>query len=152
MIVQRGMDLANDFTKAWRRRANLVLTGVANGAGCKQVEFVSSALVTEALARREGMHFAWEKSYARVELETDSKVLVDIINGARRCPTEVEVVIADILHLAGFLEVKFQYVKRTSNIVSHTVAHWNYQGVLEAEWLTTFPSWLYQALLKYLCC
>ncbi|GAA0185285.1 hypothetical protein LIER_32573 [Lithospermum erythrorhizon] len=59
-------------------------TGVANGARCKQVEFVSIVLVAEALAIREGQHFAWEKSCTRVELETASNVLVDIINGARR--------------------------------------------------------------------
>ncbi|GAA0166376.1 hypothetical protein LIER_21540 [Lithospermum erythrorhizon] len=55
--------------------------GEFKGARCKQVDFVPSALVAEALAIREGMQFAWEKSCHQVEVESDAKVSVEIING-----------------------------------------------------------------------
>ncbi|GAA0141582.1 hypothetical protein LIER_02699 [Lithospermum erythrorhizon] len=120
--------------------------GEFRGAAFKQIQHVGSALVAEALAIREGLHFAWGRGFRCLEMESDSKQLVSSLRGEWSCPAEVEVVVADIMHLTRYMKVKFQYVKRGINNATHCVAHWDHRGVMEAHWLVSPPDWLRLAL------
>ncbi|GAA0150348.1 hypothetical protein LIER_37103 [Lithospermum erythrorhizon] len=116
------------------------------GARFKRLQWVSSSLIAEAQTLRDGLHFAWHLRVRNVELESDSKQLIHILRREQHIPSEVEVIIGDILHLTKYMEVKFQYVKRSINNAAHVVAHWDHRGVLEAEWLSTPPVWPLPAL------
>ncbi|GAA0147885.1 hypothetical protein LIER_07479 [Lithospermum erythrorhizon] len=70
--------------------------GDFRGASFRRMEWVTSSLMAEAYALRDGLYFAWKINCRKVELESDSKTLIHIFNGEYRCPVEVEVVVADI--------------------------------------------------------
>ncbi|GAA0160329.1 hypothetical protein LIER_16910 [Lithospermum erythrorhizon] len=66
---------------------------------------------------------------SKVELEADLQSLISMLKGEKRIPIEVEVILEDIIDLTKYMEVKFQYVKRSINNAVHPVAHWNHRGV-----------------------
>ncbi|GAA0167636.1 hypothetical protein LIER_22521 [Lithospermum erythrorhizon] len=86
-------------------------TGTYRGAYFNILERVMSPLVAEVCALREGLHFAWRMNYNSIELETDSKQLIEMLQGKMGIQVEVEVLVVDICHLAFHMEVKFQHVK-----------------------------------------
>ncbi|GAA0151289.1 hypothetical protein LIER_10038 [Lithospermum erythrorhizon] len=94
----------------------------------KQFKSVTNAFATKALANREGLQFAWVNKFSAVEIESDCKEIVRVLNGEIRTPMEVEVVVEDILYLTRYWEVKFQYVRRAINNVAHCVAQWDHRG------------------------
>ncbi|GAA0138576.1 hypothetical protein LIER_42541 [Lithospermum erythrorhizon] len=111
------------------------LTGSFVGTRYKLLQWVTSPLVAEAHALREGLHLAWELNCRRVELESDSKQLINMLNGEQRTSMEVETLVGDILFLAIHMNVKFQYVKRSINNPAYEVAYWDHGRTIEAEWL-----------------
>ncbi|GAA0173763.1 hypothetical protein LIER_27311 [Lithospermum erythrorhizon] len=81
--------------------------GLFNGAFFKQIPRVDSPLVVEALAIREGLHFAWGQQYRKLEVESDSRQLINAIRGEWSFPAEIEVLVVDIHHLMRYMKVKF---------------------------------------------
>ncbi|GAA0150032.1 hypothetical protein LIER_09059 [Lithospermum erythrorhizon] len=140
----------------WRSEDRADIVGIAcrdassrfRGAFFKQLQWVVSPLIAEGHAAREALQFAWKQNFSHVELESDSKQLILMLQGKQRIQVEVEVIIEDIKYLAKFMEVKFRNVKRTINNVAHEVADWDHNGVLEPEWFSTPPNWFYSALFK----
>ncbi|GAA0184346.1 hypothetical protein LIER_31634 [Lithospermum erythrorhizon] len=61
-----------------------------------------------------------------IEIESDSKQVVNAIRGGSGVPMDIEVVVADIIHLT-------KYVKHSINNVAHCLAHWDHKGVPEEE-------------------
>ncbi|GAA0141304.1 hypothetical protein LIER_02478 [Lithospermum erythrorhizon] len=110
--------------------------GVCRGVSYRRFKGVTSPLLTEPYALREGLHLlAWKLKCRKVDLESDSKTLVHILKGEHMCPDEIEVVVADIVHLTRYMEVTFHFVKRALNNVAHTIAHWEHHGIRGADWL-----------------
>ncbi|GAA0138496.1 hypothetical protein LIER_00233 [Lithospermum erythrorhizon] len=124
--------------------------GEFEGATFNLLPHVGSTLVAEAQALRQGMIFAHERRYGRIELESDSMQLIRIVNGSMKTPLEIDTIVADIIHLTKYLEVKFQYIRRQTNNVTHCIAHWDHNGAREFTWLSHPPSLLFTALLH--CC
>ncbi|GAA0140795.1 hypothetical protein LIER_35286 [Lithospermum erythrorhizon] len=93
------------------------------GALFAQLQFTTSALVAEAMAIHEGLKLAIEDHWLRLEVESDTKQLIQVLNRHQQTPVEIEVVAGDILHLANSLEAKFQYTSRASNNLAHKIAH-----------------------------
>ncbi|GAA0142297.1 hypothetical protein LIER_03229 [Lithospermum erythrorhizon] len=151
--IQHGLNLAADFIKAMegdQLDKGVVCRGVRGDfkeAWFKKIQWVASPLVVEALAIREGLHFAWGSGYRSIEIESDSKKLINMLRGTIGITMEVEVLVTVITPLASYLEVKFQYVKRSIHNEAHCVTYWDQRGALEGEWVTTPPCWLNTALL-----
>ncbi|GAA0155445.1 hypothetical protein LIER_13172 [Lithospermum erythrorhizon] len=114
--------------------------GTFVGARFIQIPKVASPIVAEALALRYGVEFALMHNWRRLEVESDSKMLFQMLTGHCQPTMEVEVLVGDILYLTTALEVKFQFTKRSTNNVAPTVANWIHGGVSEATWLHSPPS------------
>ncbi|GAA0173436.1 hypothetical protein LIER_41521 [Lithospermum erythrorhizon] len=71
------------------------------GASFRPFQWVSSPLVAEAQALRDGLHLAWRLNSCQVELESDSKQLIQMLNGRQRVPFEVDAILGDIHHLTN---------------------------------------------------
>ncbi|GAA0162097.1 hypothetical protein LIER_18269 [Lithospermum erythrorhizon] len=123
---------------AWDREEGAFL-------GAKFIHFpnVSSSLMAEALAIRSALEYACLSQWRKVEIESDSKQLIQLLNGRQNIPTEVEIVIGDIFYLVDFLKVKFQFTSRVFNNVAHSIAHWDNGELKEAIWSFNPQSWLF---------
>ncbi|GAA0149550.1 hypothetical protein LIER_36949 [Lithospermum erythrorhizon] len=75
------------------------------------------------------MEFGHGNGWNRLELESGSKQLVQMLSGRQQLTSELDVIVGDILHIAGLLEVKFQF--RLSNNVAHIIVHWD--NLVETE-------------------
>ncbi|KAG9142755.1 hypothetical protein Leryth_005515, partial [Lithospermum erythrorhizon] len=90
---------------AWRKDFNDGVTGVVGrdaggefiGASFKRLQWVSSPLTAEAQALREGLHFAWRHNCKQVELESDSRQMIQILKGKVKTPFEVEMIVGTLL-------------------------------------------------------
>ncbi|GAA0152404.1 hypothetical protein LIER_37485 [Lithospermum erythrorhizon] len=74
---------------------------------------------------RLGLEIAYEKGWKELEMESDSKQLIQMLTGRQQITLELEVLVGDILHLAKLLEVKFQFACRSYNNVAHIIVHWD---------------------------
>ncbi|GAA0163218.1 hypothetical protein LIER_19135 [Lithospermum erythrorhizon] len=83
----------------------------------------SNALVAEGLAVREGIQFALERGCRKVEMESDSKYLIQILRGEVNLPMEIDVVITDVLHWSVGMDVKFMFTRRDNNNAAHKLVH-----------------------------
>ncbi|GAA0158990.1 hypothetical protein LIER_15880 [Lithospermum erythrorhizon] len=92
------------------------------------------------------MEKAWKQGWRRVEIESDTKFIIHVVNGVYSVSSDIEVVVLDILHLLKYMKIKFQYTCRGSNNVAHTLARLDHGGT-EATWPTSPPNWLCSALL-----
>ncbi|GAA0139704.1 hypothetical protein LIER_01195 [Lithospermum erythrorhizon] len=109
---------------------------------------VESDLATEALAIREGLEFAKQLGWRRVEVESYSKYLIQVLTNVVGIPMEIDVVITDVLHWSKNMEVRFMFTKRFNNNAAHRVAHWNYGSKKRAIWLNTPSHWLISSLVE----
>ncbi|GAA0172759.1 hypothetical protein LIER_26518 [Lithospermum erythrorhizon] len=105
-----------------------------------------SSLIAKSLTMRMGLEFAWKNNWRRVIMESDCKKLVQCLNNEHRTPNELQLIIADTTYLPCHMEVQFQHTSRVSNNVAHSVAHWDYGGLMEMHWLHYPPRWLSTAL------
>ncbi|GAA0156000.1 hypothetical protein LIER_13598 [Lithospermum erythrorhizon] len=128
-----GVQMNADFDTATQREAEpMVPRDQTHSSNLQQQEWtppqtgfikVSGSFIAEAQALQDGLQFAWHLRVRNVELESDSEKLIHILRREQQVPSEVEVIIGDILHLTNYMEVKFQYVKRSINNAAHVVAH-----------------------------
>ncbi|KAJ1391835.1 Reverse transcriptase-like [Sesbania bispinosa] len=66
-----------------------------------------------------------------------------------RFVAEIKGIVEDILTVAdGFMRCGFTWVQRQANTVAHLLAQKAYSGSLPANWLSSQPDWLRQALIK----
>ncbi|GAA0186349.1 hypothetical protein LIER_33637 [Lithospermum erythrorhizon] len=92
--IKYGLQLILDFERATNKASSdgairvIGRDSVGNfvGASYKRLQWVSSPLVAEAHALREGLQFAWRLNWHSVELESDSKQLVQILKGEQMTP------------------------------------------------------------------
>ncbi|GAA0176382.1 hypothetical protein LIER_29386 [Lithospermum erythrorhizon] len=113
----------------WRASIGAVLRGsggVFLGGLHKKMGTASSALVAEGLVVREDIQFAFERGFRKVEVESDSKYLIQILRGEVNLLMEIDVVITDVIHWSVCMDVKFMFTRRDNNNAAHKVPHWNY--------------------------
>ncbi|GAA0158173.1 hypothetical protein LIER_15268 [Lithospermum erythrorhizon] len=114
------------------------------GASCWKLEGAGSPLMAETLALRGGVEFAYYNQWRNIEIESDSKQLINMLTGRQR----VEVIMGDIQYLTVFMEVKFHHITRTSNNVAHTLAHWVHSGTRDSTWIS-YPPYLFLMPLSH---
>lgn len=107
----------------------------------------SDVLVAQALALRAGLNQAINKGYHHIQVEGDSKMLIDSINGKSCIPCCIHILVRDIHHLATKCSaVSFHHIFREANFVADAVATAGH-SVSNATWLHTLPSTASQAFL-----
>ena len=76
-----------------------------------------------------------------LELEIDSKLVVDTLNGRTKRHNYASNFIHDALPLAArFSEIPFSYVRRNANNVAHKLAQVSLSLGEERIWLEDYPS------------
>ncbi|WOK98349.1 hypothetical protein Cni_G07060 [Canna indica] len=63
-------------------------------------EIGNSALHLEAMAIKKCLTFALEQNFPYFHIETDSKIMVDVLNKKMEVPWEIDSIVADIFHLS----------------------------------------------------
>ncbi|KAG9146963.1 hypothetical protein Leryth_005228 [Lithospermum erythrorhizon] len=90
------------------------------GAKYNRITHVGSPLLAECLAMREGIEFAWKHNWRRIILESDSKLLIQVLNEKFRVPEEVTIIAEDIWFLYGSeIPICLSSIQQAA----HTVAH-----------------------------
>ncbi|GAA0147221.1 hypothetical protein LIER_06974 [Lithospermum erythrorhizon] len=87
-LAERIYNAANDKKTSWNCRNT---TGTFLGANFIHLPNVTSSLMVEALAIRGAMEFACLNQWRKVEIESNSKYLIQVINGRQHTPMEVEI-------------------------------------------------------------
>ncbi|GAA0148596.1 hypothetical protein LIER_07991 [Lithospermum erythrorhizon] len=118
------------------------------GAMFRSTGDLGSALLTEAMAIRDWMMFAKQQGWRTIEVENDSKKLIQILRGKIGIPLEVNIVITDILRWFISMEITFRFTQRENNDVARLVAHWNCVLEQEVSWLNVPPHWPHATLSK----
>ncbi|GAU30519.1 hypothetical protein TSUD_65290 [Trifolium subterraneum] len=84
---------------------------------------VISSVEGEAWALLLAMEEARHRGLDRVQFESDSKVLVEVIHMQRRGNSEFLSIVHDILSLmSSFINFEVKFVRRQANLVAHTLA------------------------------
>ncbi|GAA0139153.1 hypothetical protein LIER_00760 [Lithospermum erythrorhizon] len=114
------------------------------GASFRALPFVAQP--AEAFAIREDLEFANRQGWHGLEVESDSQMLIKRILGKYSVSLEIDLIAEDIRYQGRVLDVTFQYVRRVSNNVQHTITYWNCGSEDEACRLHFPPHWLLTAL------
>ncbi|GAU14651.1 hypothetical protein TSUD_97150 [Trifolium subterraneum] len=84
---------------------------------------VISSVEGEAWALLLAMEEARHRGLNRVQFESDSKVLIEVIQMKRRGNSEILSIVHDILSLmSSFINFEVKFVRRQANLVAHTLA------------------------------
>ena len=97
--------------------------GEVMGSLCQRVPFQHSVEAVEASAARCVIQFAKDLGIMVIDLEGDSKIIVDALLLNDPCSTIYGHIIEDIKQIAQvFSSVHFKHVKREGNILAHLLA------------------------------
>ena len=81
-------------------------------------------LTAEALALKVGIQHARQLNIDKIQIEGDSKIIIDHLNRKTKCPWEIEMILSDVqILLSTMKEVSFFHVPRMGNRVADKVAH-----------------------------
>ena len=91
-------------------------------AGAKNVG-VNNILITEGLALRDGLQKALENGFKKVQVEGDSKVLINCLKGSFSTPWRLKKIVEDINWLSSFFkEISFSHIHREANFTADSLA------------------------------
>ncbi|XP_027166351.1 uncharacterized protein LOC113766348 [Coffea eugenioides] len=103
----------------------------------------SEPRVEEAAAIRMGMQMAWKANWRAVELQSDCKDVVDMLNKKQKQQNSIGVILEDIANMRGLFEqCTFSFVHRDGNRCAHSVAKFAVKLTTNVEWDVCFPMWL----------
>lgn len=95
-----------------------------------------NAMVTEAMACRDGVQFALDRDVRRLQLETDCQVLVNLWKNPSSKNSEVGPLLQQIDDLSrSFVEFSFNFAGRECNRLAHECARLVSCNTLMEEWL-----------------
>ncbi|XP_070679305.1 uncharacterized protein [Malus domestica] len=130
----------------WVMRDFAGLLQVAGGEGGL---FFNTAAMAEAAAIRAALWACLELGYADVEIESDSQVIISMLNGKYGVDSTLECYIHDIGQLVSQLqEVRFGFIKWNGNAAMHVVASYvaSHGGVF--RWDAIGPEFLFNVLTE----
>lgn len=66
--------------------------------------------------------YALNKGFLKVDVEEDSKILIDCIDGKSCTLWKLKSNVKDIFILSSFLEISFKHIFRETNFIANTLA------------------------------
>ncbi|XP_062028542.1 uncharacterized protein LOC133744454 [Rosa rugosa] len=104
--------------------------------------------VAEAIALRNSLACARDRGYKRIEVEGDSKLVIDAVTDNISPPWRLITFVSDIKEIAScFDSISFKHVFREANFVADAVANLGHTITSEATWSGNFPAGASRALL-----
>lgn len=99
-----------------------------------------NALVAEAFAVRDALHFARSMLISLVVIESDCAVLVDAIQQQKIIRKEIHPILQDIQNIStSFQLCEFTWVNRKANRAAHEIAKLRKLNLLHGSWATSLP-------------
>jgi ribonuclease HI len=94
----------------------------------------------EASAARSAIQFAKDLGFMQIDLEGDSKTIVDLLLLTAPCTTFYGHIIDDIKQMAkDFHSVQFLHIKREGNVMAHLLAKRAKQNKPFEAWMESVP-------------
>ena len=94
--------------------------GQVEAALSKKLPIPLGPLETKAKALKEGVYYAWVVGVHNVVFESDSKIVVDALNGISETSVSIDIIIAGIRNkLQDFRYMSISHVKRNGNHPIH---------------------------------
>ncbi|MBA0877216.1 hypothetical protein Goshw_030055, partial [Gossypium schwendimanii] len=102
---------------------------------------ISDAFMAEAVACFQGLLFAKETGFTIVEVEGDSRTIIEKINQKGFGRADLDSVILDIKSMGRFFhKISFKHVRREANRVAHFIAREGNNRSEDTFWMEEFPS------------
>ena len=94
--------------------------GQVEAALSKKLPIPLGPLEIKAKALKEGVYYAWVVGVHNVVFESDSKIVVDALNGISETSVSIDIIIAGIRNkLQDFRYISISHVKRNGNHPVH---------------------------------
>ncbi|XP_070662391.1 uncharacterized protein [Malus domestica] len=123
--------------------------GLLQAAGDSGVSFCHSAATTKACAIREALFACIENGFANVVVESDAKMIIQMIRKEANWDCNLECILGDIEILARRMtSVMFSYVPRERNCAAHSVAKYAFIEGSNFVWDCIGPEFLFNILAK----
>ncbi|XP_071933570.1 uncharacterized protein [Coffea arabica] len=105
--------------------------------------------IEEALALRSALEMATTAGWTTIEVQSDCKFVVSLINSSNVQDCKIQTILEDIEDLKkNFESCVVLFVPRTANNCSHAMAQFAVKSVRMIEWEGTFPFWLSELARK----
>lgn len=113
------------------------------------IPHVSTAMMAEAMAMKEGLALAHRMGYNLVEAESDSTEVIGACSGDERWWSESAAIFADCVdHVASIGTVFFKHCPREANGVAHDLAKHSFSNRTSCNWVDEPPGFLLDTLLN----
>uniref|UniRef100_A0ACD5U881 Uncharacterized protein n=1 Tax=Avena sativa TaxID=4498 RepID=A0ACD5U881_AVESA len=98
--------------------------GSVRGAGAGKIRFTASPIYTEAVACVEALQAAAEWGMEKIQIETDSKILVEALSNNKHDLSPEGVIFRDIRFFIrlNFISVEISFAPRICNKLAHELA------------------------------
>ncbi|KAL6183086.1 hypothetical protein ACLB2K_044497 [Fragaria x ananassa] len=134
-------DLSKKISVLPQNNGNVILAA-AKGLGSTTIP------TAEATALRDSLVKARDRGYMNVQVEGDSKLVIDAINGKLSPPWRLQKIVQDIRIIAtSFSSVCFNHVYRETNFVADAFVNEGHQLPNGREWQDGYPAAIARALL-----
>ncbi|XP_070664555.1 uncharacterized protein [Malus domestica] len=121
--------------------------GIFKGAGGVGKVFCGSSFMAEAEALRLAVMAAVDRGFHSVHVETDSKVLVDMVHGKLQPDATMDAILWDInLLQQQVVSLTISYTPRACNEAAHLVAAYVTRMGGAYSWDDFEPEWLFNTL------
>ncbi|KAL6131184.1 hypothetical protein ACLB2K_069562 [Fragaria x ananassa] len=101
---------------------------------------VTNVPVAEALALRNSLICAKERGLTKIEVEGDSKLIIDVVNGVSHPPWRLLKLYHDIKCLScSFESIRFSHVFREANFVANALANMGHRSDRCGLWVENVP-------------
>ncbi|KAL6129980.1 hypothetical protein ACLB2K_068362 [Fragaria x ananassa] len=141
-VVGGGISQTTPSTiRRFRNSDENVILAAAKGLGS------TTNPTAEATALRDNLVKARDRGYMNVQVEGDSKLVIDAINGKLSSPWRLQKIVQDIRTIAtSFSSVCFNHVYREANFVANAFANEGHQLPNGREWQDGYPAVVARAL------
>ena len=103
-------------------------------AGSKRVP-TDHVPTSEALALREGLYFALRRNICKIQVEGDSKLIIDCVLKNCSVPWRLKTLVKDIRWLASqFQEIQFSHILREANFTADAIANIGHSSMAARCW------------------
>lgn len=110
------------------------------GSGHRIHHLVSSVVMAEALAARDGLLFAKDLGFTKVALESDSRLVIKNINGGEKDYSETRPLTRDVNQLRRcFAACRVEFIAREGNGAAHAMATVGMENQFDAFWVEEGP-------------
>uniref|UniRef100_A0ACD5Y819 Uncharacterized protein n=1 Tax=Avena sativa TaxID=4498 RepID=A0ACD5Y819_AVESA len=150
-VIKINVDAAydEDLGKGAMRVIARDFTGKFIAASCKELHFVTDAMMAEAYALREGLSLAQLLGGNKFIIQSDNALVIETIEAGGFSATSSAAIFDDCRILSsGFREILFEKCQRKANGVAHELARHSFLTHSDCIWDDEPPSFLLPSIIN----